>query len=86
MVRTPVTPQATSIQPGLPISLDISAETMKMPEPIMAPITTMVASNRFRPRTKPCSRVVVVGVGWLMVVCEPIVSEAGCERDYNREP
>jgi len=45
IVSTPVSAQATSIQPGLAISLDISADTMKMPEPIMEPVTTMVASN-----------------------------------------
>jgi len=54
-----------------------------MPEPIMAPITTMVASKRFSPRTKPCSRVAVGEVRRLMAVCQPIVSEAGCKRDYN---
>ena len=43
-VRTPVTTQASSSQPGLPTSRAMSAETMKMPEPIIEPTTTMVAS------------------------------------------
>src|SRR6516165_1911523 len=42
--------QATSSQPGLPTSWAIFAGTMKMPEPIIEPTTTMVASNRPRPR------------------------------------
>ncbi len=43
-------PQATSSQPGLPIWRDISAETMKMPEPTMMPTTTITESNKPRPR------------------------------------
>jgi hypothetical protein len=35
---------AASSQPGLPICRDISAGTMKMPDPIIDPTTTMVAS------------------------------------------
>ena len=50
MVRAPVTSQATSSQPGLPIWRDMSAETMKMPEPIMEPATTMVESQSPRRR------------------------------------
>jgi hypothetical protein len=49
-VSTPVTTHATSSQPGLPSVLAISAETMKMPDPIIEPMTTAVASNRPRPR------------------------------------
>lgn len=37
----------------------ISAGTIKMPEPIIDPITIMVESNRLKPRMKPVS--VVVG-------------------------
>jgi len=58
IVRIPVTAQATSIQPGLPISLDISAEDDENARADHGAITTMVASNRFRPRTKPRSRAV----------------------------
>jgi hypothetical protein len=43
-VSRPVTSHASSSQPGLPTSLAMSAETMKMPEPIIEPTTTMVAS------------------------------------------
>ena len=44
MVSTPVTTHATSSQPGLPSWRAMSADTMKMPEPIIDPTTTMVAS------------------------------------------
>ena len=55
MVSTPVNTQAISIQPGLLMRRDMSAETMKMPEPIMTPITTMVESKSPSPRTNPRS-------------------------------
>ena len=58
MVRTPVTSQATSSQPGLPSRRAMSAETMKMPEPIIDPTTTMVESKRPRPRLNSVSSVV----------------------------
>src|ERR1700733_15087313 len=45
--------QASSRPPVDPESRAISAETMKMPEPIIEPTTMVVESNRPRPRTKP---------------------------------
>src|SRR5428012_8161 len=45
---TPVNTQTASNQPDEPTSREISAETMKMPEPIMEPATSMVESNRPR--------------------------------------
>src|SRR6266850_452763 len=51
IVRTPASAQATSSQPGAPTSREDSAETMKIPEPIMEPTTIMVASSKPRPRT-----------------------------------
>ena len=54
-VTTAANSHATSSQPGLPILRAISAETMKMPEPIMAPITIMVESKTPSSRTKPAS-------------------------------
>ena len=39
-----------SSQPGLPTLRDISADTMKMPEPIMDPATSMVESKSPRVR------------------------------------
>ena len=55
MVSAPVSTQATSSHPGLPIVRAISAETMKMPEPIIDPTTTIVESNRPRPRVNSVS-------------------------------
>src|SRR5580658_11071423 len=52
MVRTPVKSQATSSHAALPIWRDMSAETMKIPEPIITPTTTITESNRPRPRAK----------------------------------
>ena len=50
MVSTPVITHATSSQPGLPSSRAISADTMKIPVPIMDPATIMVESNSPRLR------------------------------------
>ena len=44
MVSAPATSQATSSQPALPTLRAMSAETMKMPEPIIDPTTTIVES------------------------------------------
>ena len=55
MVSTPVITHAMSIQPGLLIMRDMSAETIKIPDPIMTPMVIMTESKRLRPRTKPWS-------------------------------
>src|ERR1043166_366719 len=54
IVSTPATAHATSSHPGDPTSFDESAETRKIPDPIIDPTTIIVASKRLRPRTK-CS-------------------------------
>ena len=51
MVITPDMIQTTSSKPGLCTWLAISAETMKMPEPIIEPHTIIVEENRPRPLT-----------------------------------
>jgi len=51
MVRKPVTSHAPISSAGELVSREISAETIKMPEPIMEPITSMVALVRPRPLT-----------------------------------
>src|SRR5688500_18678919 len=56
MVSTPVTAHATRSHPGLPISRAMSADTMKIPDPIIEPTTTIVASKRFSPRVNSVSR------------------------------
>src|SRR6185437_4475262 len=86
MVSTPANAQATSSHPALPIVRAMSADTMKMPEPIMMPTTTITESNRPSPRAKlrepgvPDSFVTLeavresVLIGFLLAV-----SEARCE-------
>ena len=49
IVNAPVMSQTTSSQPADPVCRAMSAETMKMPEPIIAPATIMVESNRPMP-------------------------------------
>src|ERR1019366_8298684 len=49
MVMNPVTTQAAMSSAGELTSRAISAETMKMPEPIMEPMTRVVALVRPRP-------------------------------------
>ncbi len=51
IVRTPAIAQAANNQPGEPTSAEDFAETMKMPDPIIDPITIMVASSKLSPRT-----------------------------------
>src|SRR6185503_18839812 len=58
----PVTSHAASSQPGLPMLRAMSAETMKIPEPIIDPTTTIVESYRPRPRWNSVSRVVAPAV------------------------
>src|SRR5579862_5503401 len=53
MVMTPVKAQTSSSQPLEPTSRAMSAETINMPEPIMVPATSMVASKRPRRCWKP---------------------------------
>jgi hypothetical protein len=60
-----VSTHAISIQPGLPMRRDMSAETMKIPEPIITEITTSVESNRPRPCTNCCSGC-FAAMGWLI--------------------
>ena len=52
MVSKPATAQASSSQPGAPLNRDDSAEVMKMPDPIMEPITIIVASIGPNARTR----------------------------------
>src|SRR2546429_4708212 len=61
IVNKPATAHPRSNQPGAPLSRDDSAEVMKMPEPIIEPITIMVASIGPSARTRPdCSRLSIL--------------------------
>src|SRR5438067_13082914 len=57
-------------RPGDCVCLVISAATMKMPEPIMEPITRVVASSRPRPFTKRLA---------MRVYCTLPVRDAGAD-------
>ena len=52
-VSAPVTPHTTSSQPAEPTNRAMSAETMKTPEPIIEPATSIVESSKPRPLMKP---------------------------------
>src|SRR5271168_3421584 len=71
-VITPARAQAASSQPGLPTYRADSADVMKIPEPIIDPITIMVASIVPSSRTSDASPEAglvpgtSVAVGWFM--------------------
>src|SRR5579872_559798 len=69
-VMTPVTIQTTSNQKGEPTDLAMSAETMKMPDPIMAPATSIVASTSVSALTNSCGVSVVAGRSATTVVMQ----------------
>jgi hypothetical protein len=52
IVSNPASAQASNNQPGAPLNRDDSAETMKMPDPIIEPMTIMVASIGPSARTR----------------------------------
>src|SRR5438132_5388881 len=60
IVRTPAMAHAASSHPGDPTMVIDLADTMKIPEPIIDPITIIVASRRPKPRTS-LGRSVTVG-------------------------
>src|SRR5262245_6287217 len=53
IVSNPAIAHARSSQPGAPLSLDDSADVIKIPEPIIEPITIIVASIGPSVRTRP---------------------------------
>ena len=58
----PESPQTSKSNPGLWTCLTMSAETMKIPEPIMEPTTSAVASRRDSARTKSVRSVGVLAM------------------------
>src|ERR1700716_2734384 len=70
-VSRPVTSQTTSNQPGAPTCRAMIEETMKMPEPIIEPATSMVESSKPRPLTNFSS----AGVGEV-IAGELIINQA----------
>ncbi|HJY53030.1 MAG TPA: hypothetical protein VKD89_03315 [Candidatus Udaeobacter sp.] len=53
IVSKPASAHASNNQPGAPLNRDVSAEVIKIPEPIIEPMTIMVASIGPSARTKP---------------------------------
>src|SRR5260370_1204766 len=53
IVSKPARAHARRSQPGAPLNRDDSAEVMKMPDPIIDPITIIVASTGPSTRTSP---------------------------------
>src|SRR5438067_8832165 len=61
MVNKPATAHARRSQPGAPLNRDDSAEVIKMPEPIIEPITIIVASIGPSARTRlDCCRLSIL--------------------------
>jgi hypothetical protein len=57
IVSKPASAHASNSHPGPPLNRDDSADTMKIPDPIIDPITIMVASIGPSARTRlPASR------------------------------
>src|SRR5262245_46570149 len=52
IVSKPASPHASNSQPGAPLNRDDSADTMKIPDPIIEPITIIVASIGPSARTR----------------------------------
>src|SRR4029077_1429846 len=53
IVSKPASAHPSNSQPGAPLNRDDSADTMKIPDPIIEPITIMVASIGPSARTRP---------------------------------
>jgi hypothetical protein len=60
MVITPQMIQMNSNNPGDWTALAISAETIKIPPPIMDPIISMVASSRLNPLMKSTAATLLI--------------------------
>src|SRR3954470_8586970 len=89
MVMVPASTHATSNHPGEPTRRDDSADTIKIPDPIMEPTTIIVASTKpsDRVRAGRCSRAPVVSVTSLPAAHVTGPGRAStAEEDYgNRE-
>src|SRR5215831_16930247 len=66
-VKIPVISHTTSNQPGPPTCLEISAETRKIPEPIIDPATIIVESSKPSARKRPedLSRIAPLSAIWV---------------------
>jgi hypothetical protein len=84
MVTTPDTTHAINSQKGEPTSRDISADTMKIPDPIMEPATNIVASVRVSALTNSRDDGAVSAVGVVVVNALPqMLGFAGVRLLYS---
>src|SRR5262244_1922922 len=65
IVSTPASAQAASNHPADPTSREDSAEVMKMPDPIIEPMTIIVASSGPSPRTSLVVSASGIGGQWI---------------------
>src|SRR5437899_12637962 len=77
MVSSPVRIQVNSSPPAEPVCREISAATMKMPDPIIEPTTIIVPSNKPMARTKPCSDFALVSARGCVVSAIRRIASAG---------
>src|ERR1035437_4011631 len=83
MVMNPVTTQAAMSSAGESTSRAISAETMKMPEPIMEPMTSVVALVRPRPLIHSLSP--AIDTVFVSVAKGPRVGGEGARKNLHHE-
>src|ERR1039457_5956268 len=83
MVMNPMTTQAAMSSAGELTSRAISAETMKMPEPIMEPMTSVVELVRPRPLIHSLSP--VLDTVFVSVAKEPRVGGEGARKNLHHE-
>src|SRR5439155_21920556 len=77
IVSTPVTAQTTSSQPDEPTNRAMSAETMKTPEPIIEPATSMVESSNPRPRMNFSS---FTPGDCAVITAHPLTQRCACDK------
>src|SRR5215475_5651121 len=85
MVRNPVTAQAPIRRAGELVSRAISAETMKMPEPIIEPMTSMVELVKPSPLTNSRSDEGSVATGSVFTSVLNKAPNDHCLKDFTLE-
>src|SRR5215831_9169037 len=85
MVIKPVTSQAAMSSAGELTSRAISADTIKMPEPIMEPITSVVALVRPSPLTNPVS-LEARGIVFVSVLNGPLGVRKVSRKNLHQKP
>src|SRR5436190_23293237 len=76
-VRVAATIQVTISRPGDWVWRAMSAETIKIPDPIMDPMTSVVESSRPRPLTKPLALDLPMRAYCTLPVFHPLTNRCG---------